>query len=322
MDIKLGVIDQRVCSVQEAQRLNFLHLQELAQRHHDEDRAYFEAQQTSLDFQFELLKKVDKKIDGLSDALTKGLMQCEATFERISAKISSEIVASSASARSDLERELAHFHEELKKHQAHHDVDSLDLKQLIEESLVTVGADIKVQLEASMAQVLATAHDSAAAAAGGDPSKDDKLDALIAMVESTRQQIGDVKEGLGDLRALSTEQYLAGERYIMPASLSLARSLTHPALSLARSLPLGTSCRRPSSSCPCARKAPTRSPRHPRRRAARRRPRAGCTGCSSGASRWWRRCAAACSACAGTSCWCSSSARSPCSPCPRSRAGR
>ena len=268
MDIKLGVIDQRVCSVQEAQRLNFLHLQELAQRHHDEDRAYFEAQQTSLDFQFELLKKVDKKIDGLSDALTKGLMQCEATFERISAKISSEIVASSASASSDLERELAHFHEELKKHQAHHDVDSLDLKTLIEESLVTVGADIKVQLEASMAQVLATAHDgAAAAAAAGDPSKDDKLDALIAMVESTRQQIGDVKEGLGDLRALSTEQYLAGERYIMPASLSLARSLTRPPLSLARSLPLGTSCRRPSSSCPCARKAPTRSPRHLRKAA-------------------------------------------------------
>jgi hypothetical protein len=207
--------------VQEAQRLNFLHLQELAQRHHDEDRAYFEAQQTSLDFQFELLKKVDKKIDGLSDALTKGLMQCEATFVRISAKISSEIVASSASAQSDLERELAQFHEELKKHQAHHDVDSLDLKQLIEESLVTVGADIKVQLEASMAQVMQ--RDSAS-----DPQQDDKLNALIAMVESTRQQIGDVKEGLGDLRALSTEQYLAGERYIMPASLSLARSLTHP----------------------------------------------------------------------------------------------
>ena len=217
--VKLDKISDQIEDALECQRRGFEAILQQAERFHKDDKDYFKAQDAKLDAQFELLKTMDEKIDGLSDQLTKGFLKVEATFDRVTATITAELL-SSVEKQTTMMAEFDSFHDKLSKMDAA-SFDTNAIKELMKDSMSSMSQDIKQQLEDSFAQVM----EDKANGSDGDPSQQDKLDYLIKMVESTKDQVNGMKKDVEDLNALSTtlSELPTGstEKYIMPRTFIL-----------------------------------------------------------------------------------------------------
>ena len=128
--------------------MGFEALQQQAMRYHEEDKDYFKAQAAVLDAQFELLQSVDGKIDGLSEQVAKGFLKMESTFDRVGAKLATEIMANGESQLNNFKS----FQTQLEGMQA----DSLDetkIAELVKNSMSSMGEDITQKLTESMVEV-------------------------------------------------------------------------------------------------------------------------------------------------------------------------
>ena len=147
--VKLNSISEQIGDLKEFQRMGFEALQQQAMRYHEEDKEYFKAQAAMLDAQFELLQKVDGKIDGLSEQMAKGFLKMESTFDRVGAKLVTEIMANGESQLKNFEE----FQRQLNGLQA----DSKDLpaqiKMMVESSMSSMTEDITAKLRESMVEV-------------------------------------------------------------------------------------------------------------------------------------------------------------------------
>ena len=209
--VKLDKISDQIEDVLECQRRGFEAILQQAERFHKEDKDYFKAQDAKLNAQFELLNTINGKIDGLSDHLAKGFLKVEATFDRVTATITAELFASGEK-QTKMMAEFDAFHDKLSKMT----VSAFDkdaIKEMMKDSMSTMGKEIKQQLEDSMAQVMdrATGSDK-------DPTQKDKLDHLIEMFASTKEQIDGMKKGVEDLSQLVTG---SAQKYIMPRTFIL-----------------------------------------------------------------------------------------------------
>ena len=216
--VKLDRISEQIEDVLECQRRGFEAILQQAERFHKEDKDYFKAQDAKLNAQFELLKTIDGKIDGLSEQLAKGFLNVEATFDRMSATIAAELLVSGEK-QTKMMTEFDAFHDTLSNMDAV-SFDKESIKMMMEDSMSTLSKEMKQQLEESMVQVMDKASGSDI-----DPSKKDKLDHLIEMVTSTKEQITGMKKDVQDLNALSMSltQIPTGstEKYIMPRTFIL-----------------------------------------------------------------------------------------------------
>ena len=99
--------------------------------------------------------------------------------------------------------------------------DTNAIKEMMKDSMSSMSQDIKQQLEESFAQVM----EGKSNGSDGDPSQKDKLDYLIEMVKSTKDQISGMEKDVKDLNALSTtlSELPTGstEKYIMPRTFIL-----------------------------------------------------------------------------------------------------
>ena len=146
--VKLDQISDQIEDVKEFQRMGFEALQQQAMRYHEEDKDYFKAQAAVLDAQFELLQSVDGKIDGLSEQVAKGFLKMESTFDRVGAKLATEIMANGESQLNNFKS----FQTQLEGMQA----DSLDetkIAELVKNSMSSMGEDITQKLTESMVEV-------------------------------------------------------------------------------------------------------------------------------------------------------------------------
>ena len=147
--VKLDSISEQIDDLKEFQRMGFEALQQQAMRYHEEDKDYFKAQAAMLDAQFELLQSVDGKIDGLSAQVAKGFLKMESTFDRVGAKLVTDIMANGESQLKNFEE----FQRQLNGLQA----DSKDLpaqiKMMVESSMSSMTEDITAKLRESMVEV-------------------------------------------------------------------------------------------------------------------------------------------------------------------------
>ena len=195
--VKLDRISEQIEDVLECQRRGFEAILQQAERYHKEDKDYFKAQDAKLNAQFELLKTMNGKIDGLSEQLARGFLKVEATFDRVTATITAELL-SSVEKQTTMMAEFDAFHDKLSKMDAA-TFDKDAIKEMMKDSMSSMSQDIKLQLEESFAQVM----EDKANGSDGDPSQRDKLDHLIKMVESTKEQVNAMKKDVKELNDLS-----------------------------------------------------------------------------------------------------------------------
>ena len=146
--VKLDKISDQIEDVKEFQRMGFEALQQQAMRYHEEDKDYFKAQAAMLDAQFELLKSVDGKIDGLSEQVAKGFLKMESSFDRVGAKLATEIIANGESQLNNFKN----FQTQLEGMQADSS-DETKIAELVKNSMSSMGEDITQKLTESMAEV-------------------------------------------------------------------------------------------------------------------------------------------------------------------------
>ena len=217
---KLDKISDQIEEAKEFQRMGFEILQQQAKRYHEEDKDYFKAQAAMLDAQFELLKSVDGKIDGLSEQVAKGFLKMESTFDRVGAKLATEIMANGDS----LLNNFKNFQTQLDGMQA----DSLDetkITELVKNSMSSMGEDITQKLTESMVEVMT-------ASGNGDFTQQEKLEHLIEMVSSTHNQVKDMQKGLSELSTdmqkelsdLSEKQTIASIGAVNPKKIIMPRT--------------------------------------------------------------------------------------------------
>jgi hypothetical protein len=168
------------------------------------------------------------KVDSLSDQLRRGFDTVGTTLDTIAAHAVSHLMTGDPEGIKTSEG-VAALSEVLKAQKGRAGVDDdvliNSITRIIEEQMSGMGDALCKELEVSLGNVLAKSN----ASDGSDqPSRDDKLDALLVMVKSMQEKMDGFTDDFKRFNEISLEHYSAASRgrNVMPSSFLLLPDVT------------------------------------------------------------------------------------------------
>jgi serine/threonine protein kinase len=174
------------------------------------------------------LSRIEIKVDGLSEQLRRGFDTVGTTLDTIAAHVVGHLMNGDPKGIKTIEGVEA-LSEALKVQKGNGGVDddalSKSITRIIEEQMSGMGDALCQDLEESLGNVLAKSN----VRDGNDqPSRDDKLDALLVMVKSMQEKMDGFTDDFNRFNEISLEHYSAASkgRNVMPSSFFLLPDVT------------------------------------------------------------------------------------------------
>jgi hypothetical protein len=174
------------------------------------------------------LSRIEMKVDGLSEQLSRGFDTVGTTLDTITANVVSRLINGDPEGIKT-SKGVAALSEALKAQKGKSGIDDDELSskitRIIEEQMSGMGVVLCQDLKKSLGNVFEKSNVSDGRV---EPSRDDKLDALLVMVKSMQEKMDGFTDDFKRFNAISLEHYSASSkgRNLMPSSFLLLPDVT------------------------------------------------------------------------------------------------